>query len=262
MRKILLTAALSLVFSSSGWTTATVRAGYMSLPVTRLFPITNLANNAVTNGKESLPAGMLYVSAKNMTTVDKILSIGFEIGAGTPNAPVKFDMTKDWKNPSSTLFDRSEGDSITARMSMALLLAKADLATRIGDNNFTLGVGVGMMLAGFHLTTTDQWWDNSGVVGIKPYKNQKKAAANDKFYTSNIYTVPLFIWSFAPAVDMPISETDSVGVEAPLAFTSVAKVNYTEFDQVNAGVNDKPEKAGYEIGGFSWGINIGYTRKF
>jgi hypothetical protein len=261
MKKFLAIAVAFAVASSAGANTS-VKLGYSSFPIKMMFAETNVNTNVVTNGSEALSAGVLAISAESMTKVNDMLSIGMEVVAGAPMGEAEQDLTKQYTDleAAGITWDPLDGDSKTFKVATLGVLAKAKMGMKIDAGTIGLGIGAGSVVASIMETEVDTDWDITF-----PGSTLKGAAAAVKTSKTTTYSttvVPLFAVVIAPSFDMPLSETDSVGVEIPLALLSTTRLG-TDTDLVTPAVgDDNPAKDGAEIGGFSWGVNVAYTKKF
>jgi len=259
MKKFLAIAIAFAVASSAGANTS-VKLGYSSLPVKVLYNIQNITTGVMTNGSEALSAGVLNISGESMTKVNDMLSIGLEVTAGAPMGEAKQDLTKQLTDlPAGSTEDPFEGDSSTFKVATLGAMAKAKLGMAAGPGTVGLGIGAGTVIVSLLGTDVDTVW--SGFGGT--YKTAASDTVVSKTTTYSVNIAPVFVLSIAPSFDMTLSDTDSVGVEIPLNLLSTTRVGNDNDSTVPATVgDDNPLKDGAEIGGFSWGINVAYTRKF
>lgn len=266
MKKYLAIAVAFAVASSAGANTS-VKLGYSSFPINLMYNVDNANTGATTNGSEKLTAGQLNISAETMAKVNDMLSIGLEVVAGAPMGEAEQDLTKKVTDldAAGIDWDPYAGDSTTFKVATLGVMAKARMGLKIDAGTIGLGIGAGTIMAAVMRTEVDTDWDvNMGGT------TKGSATANEiaKYTNYDTMVVPVFAVTIAPSFDLPLSETDSLGLEIPLTLASVATVGDQLFsdevdDQVTPTVgDDNPLKTGAEIGGFIWGINVAYTKKF
>ncbi len=260
--KYIATALLAVCVAASA--SASVKVGYGTVAGKWLFTESNATTGDQKNASESLSMGMITVGADSMTAVNDMLSVGLEIGAGAPMGEAEKDLEKTVVDRPSgapdTIFD---GSSKKMAAATASVLVKAAVKMAAGPGEIGLGIGAGTRMVGLLMTDVNQEWDNTAVGGgaTDDFKMDSSSVKGDKSTDTMSWVVPVFTLQITPGYSMAVSDKDSIGIEVPLSINSVTKIE-TETDREPAvsGV-ENPEITGDDIGGFSWGVNIVYTKK-
>lgn len=260
--KYIATALLAVCVAASA--SASVKVGYGTVAAKWLFTESDATSGDQKNASESLSMGMITVGADSMTAVNDMLSVGLEVGAGAPMGEATKDLKKQVVNlPSGAPDDIFDGSSKTIKAATASVLVKAVCKIAAGPGEVSLGIGAGTTMVGLVATDVEQDWDNSAVGGgtSDSYKMDNSSVKADKYTDTMAMVVPVFTLQITPGYSMAVSDKDSIGLEVPLSINSVTKIE-SETDRATAisGV-DNPQITGDDIGGFSWGVNIVYSKK-
>jgi hypothetical protein len=250
---------------------ATVKIGYQSIPGELSWVQHTPAANL--NKDESTSQGVITFAVDSMRQLTPCLALGISVGAGLPAGDIEFERTEEYTTLGGV--NPNEGDNVTAALTSVPILARLSYSKQAGPGEFSLGLGAGAVLVGIAVETVETWWWD----GMAP--SVYKSAASDVKMASqtenSVDFAALLAVEMAPGYSLGISEKDSIGIEIPLAFLAGATLKRIEMDYEPPFVppgdsnptiggtwvgGDTVEYPGIELGGFSWGVNIVYTRKF
>lgn len=260
-------AVLGLVIGLAACADAAVRAGYRTLPG-KVAWVENF-DSAQRNKTEGYSQDLAALTVDFMRRLNASLELGGSFGIGMPVSQVEFDRTKEYL---TEYINKNEGDSVTAAITTVPLMARLAYGRSLGPGNFTLTLGAGAILAGIQMESTDVWW----WLGLAPGPDRFPASTAKAFTR----TVKSLEFAAVPAIEMipgygiAISERDSLGIEFPLGLLKRTVINSNEMDYepvIQDPLDSDPLVGGdvdyfgashpsFEIGGFSWGVYIVYSR--
>ncbi len=262
-------AVLGLVIGLAAGADAAVRAGYKTLPG-KIAWVENF-DSAQRNKTEGYSQGMAAFAVDFMRDLNGCWTWGGSFGIGLPVSEVEFDRTKEYL---TEYINKNEGDSVTAAMTTVPLMARLAYGKSLGPGNFTLSLGAGAILAGIQMESADVWWWTGMAPGPDKFPSSATKAFTRTAKSLEFAAVPAI--EIVPGYGIAISEKDSLGVEFPLGLLKRTVINSNEMDYepvIQDPLDSDPLVGGdvdyfgasypsFEIGGFSWGVNIVYMRKF
>jgi len=247
-----------------------LKVGYGRLPVELNWVVIDLPNGVFKNEKESVAQNLLTMNAELTYEVADSLALGGSLGFGMPIGRIKFDNEREYSNTSSAGYNRNEGDSMSWEIMVLPVLVRASYSKEVGVGTIGLGLGTGIVLVNMHVVRGDWYYDDGSGT---PQSDKTSPLDPGVCYLEwdDNELASLFELEFTPSFSMHITEKDSVGLEIPLALmgkTWVKKLKAdTKSDSIGDPRDDNPLIGGAEVGpalelgGFSWGVNLVYTRK-
>lgn len=266
MRILLAMGLAALIGSQAG---AAVKIGYLSLPGELAWVEHGATGNI--NKTDGVSQGVILLGVDVMEPMSPSIGLGISVGIGLPAGSIEFDRTKEYISVGG--INPNDGDKVTVSLMTVPVLGHACYHRPLGKGTFALDLGVGAILVGLDIENVETyWWDS---MASSPYRGAGDVKMATQTVNSTDFT-PVFTVQLAPCYTIGISEKDSIGLQIPMAYLATAVLNRTELDYqppfsvptdsdplVGGLLNvDEVETTAFELGGFSWGVNIVYMRKF
>lgn len=261
--KHLLAALLAMAVSAPAWSVS-LKVGYGLVPAEDRFQITDDSVVAGTerNGSASTSFGVLMIGSEVMGKVTDSISLGVEVGCGLPMGEYKMDAVRGYV-PVVGDVNKFDGDSTTIRLATIPILARAEYAMKAGPGTASLGLATGAVLMGVTAESVDVlWWNGNNTNSIGADKTATKTEQAGTKTTNNTVLLWAYTVNIVPAYRYSLTEEHSLGIEVPLSLMSVAHANRVEEDITPVVPDKEDEDSGIELGGFGFGVNLVYTRKF
>jgi hypothetical protein len=229
--------------------------GYGVVPAKFDYVITNMAAKGVdTQGEDSFSLGVLNLQYEHDRKVSDSMHLVLATGIGFPIGTGSHDPTKELVNaPANSSKDTlNTGDSTDLTVLTVPVLIGAKISIPMGGNALAIGVSAGGMLVGMQYKQTSVSW-----AGTPPNETKSTTGVS---YSS--YVVPAYAILGSVGYFIRQGEGSALSIGATIGVIGQAR-NDTEITfETPSATQMKVEKMGGQVGGMTFGINVGWSKSF